>query len=77
MKDRIKKNIKDPRWIIEGIIWGMIMWVFVTLIVPLFKGSPITSEDLIAGAVTWLIGGLFFGFVMHIWPGISARRYDP
>ncbi|RXQ87856.1 hypothetical protein EO244_15975 [Ancylomarina salipaludis] len=44
-------------WIIPGLIWGICMYIMMTIILPLMDGELITWRQLYSLPI-WLIGGL-------------------
>lgn len=56
--------MKTNNWILEGIIFGLIMLVFSSLF------DVITDDfnlnNLWLKALVWLIGGLLYGFIMKL-----------
>ena len=54
-------------WIITGLTWGGMMFLFMTLLYPYFMGLEITLSTILIGFVVWLFGGLGFGYTMKIY----------
>jgi hypothetical protein len=60
----IRKFLKSNIWIIEGLVFGIIMFIFMTFIYPfLISGEPITWMSIVLGIPIYLFGGLLFGFI--------------
>lgn len=51
-------------WINMGIIWGEIMYIFMTIIYPLMNGKEITLKMILIGIPIWTICGIGFGYTM-------------
>lgn len=61
----VKKNT-NKNWLKIGLFWGLIMYIFVTLLLPLIGQVQITHKSILIGIPIWIIGGLSFGFIMKI-----------
>ena len=57
---------EGKNWIIQGLLWGLTMFGTVTLAVPYFVGDEITSGRVMVGLITFLIGGLGYGYAMKL-----------
>ena len=63
MEEQCKRN-----WLIEGLIFGLFMYVFNVILFPLFSSTDeITTKKLLVGIPVWLIGGLVYGLVMKFY----------
>lgn len=49
------------KWLKAGLIWGMVMFVIMTIIYPYFNNQEITTKSVLIGFVLWTIGGILFG----------------
>ena len=61
-----KKN-STKNWLKSGLIWGLFMFVSLSIVYPLIKGVEITQKNILIGIPLWLIGGLVWGYTMKIW----------
>ena len=43
------------------------MFLFAELAYPYFKGESYTFKGLMTGLIVWLLGGLVYGYVMHVY----------
>lgn len=59
-----KKVYAWKNWIVNGILWGLLMFSITGLIYPYAIGEKISAESIFIHLILWLIGGLLFGFVM-------------
>lgn len=64
------ESLPDPYegigWVKQGLSWGLVMFVFMTLWIPLIDGDSITLKIVLINLVAWTIGGLLFGYSMKI-----------
>jgi hypothetical protein len=63
MKKESKKTTKESKWWIEGLLWGVFMYVFMALY-PFVFGNCITKKELLINIPIWIIGGLIFGLCL-------------
>ena len=49
------------KWLKAGLVWGMMMFVIMTLVYPYFNNEIITIKKVLIGLVLWTIGGVLFG----------------
>lgn len=49
------------KWLKAGLVWGMMMFVIMTLLYPYFNNEIITIKKVLIGLVLWTIGGVLFG----------------
>tara|TARA_B100000965_G_scaffold406863_1_gene450026 strand:+ start:14821 stop:15081 length:261 start_codon:yes stop_codon:yes gene_type:complete len=50
------------RWIINGLIWGILMFVITSCIMPLLKNEELQARELLISTPVWLLGGLTYGY---------------
>ena len=55
---------KRFHWLLEGLIFAIIMFIF-SIVIDLVSHN-FTWESFPKRIITWLIGGLVYGFVMHL-----------
>ena len=64
------ENVSNPfegyGWVIQGLFWGLLMYVFKTLMLPLINGEAMTLRKALIGIPVWTIGGLGFGYIMKL-----------
>lgn len=63
--DHSKNTTKN--WLIVGLIWGVLMYVVMTLRFPIVMDESITKKSILIGIPVWLIGGILFGLMMKYW----------
>ncbi len=56
-----KSESKTPKWLIQGLIWGLIMFIWMEVV----GEEEYTTSRLIIGFVTWLLAGIVFGLLMR------------
>ncbi len=61
-------------WIKQGLIWGGMMFLIMTLGFPLFSGEEITLKNVILGIIIWTLGGLGFGYSMKRYMGKAMNK---
>jgi len=61
----MKFNEKNG-WIYRGLIWGLFMFIFMTLLYPSLSEEPITMKSLLINIPIWIIGGLGFGYTLKL-----------
>ena len=65
MTENTKEPLTQPKWWLQGLIWGAFMFISMEILVnPLIFGEPITQKKLFIGIPIWTIGGLLFGLWM-------------
>lgn len=58
---------KTKNWLKTGLIFGVLMYVWMILLFPLILGEEITQKSMLIGIPIWLICGLLFGLTMKHW----------
>jgi hypothetical protein len=62
--------ITRKTWILMGAGWGVLMWVFMSLLPALCSpDKEQASRVLVVGLAVWALGGLTFGFLMWLFLG--------
>jgi len=51
-------------WIVAGLAWGVVMFIFTTFGPSLLTGSEVTWIDFAIGIPIWTISGLGWGYFM-------------
>jgi len=49
------------------------MFVFMTIVYPLFAGNEITLKMILIGIPVWTVAGLVFGYTMKYWMGKRTK----
>jgi hypothetical protein len=62
-KEDYQDTYSDENWLRSGIIWGMLMFLMLEIVFPLFTGELYTFKKIMYGLLIWGLGGIFFGFV--------------
>ena len=60
-------------WIYPGLIWGVIMFLVISFLLPLMEGELIVWKKLYALPI-WLTGGLVFKYLQFKEIGKKGRR---
>ena len=68
-----KKKNTTKSWLRSGLLWGLFMFVSMTLIVPLIEQNPITLKSILIGFPIWLISGLGWGYIMKSIMNIKGK----
>jgi hypothetical protein len=67
-KNRFSKPLiltqPDIKWWYVGLRFGLSMFLFMTILLPLIMGEEISQRKLLLGIPIWLLAGLFFGIIM-------------
>jgi hypothetical protein len=64
-----KKN-----WLLTGLSWGGLMFVFLGIIFPLLNGEVLNPPQLGTNLTVWIIGGLVFGYAMKWYFGSVGSK---
>lgn len=54
-------------WLKLGLIFGILMYLWMTFLMPFLFDSQITKEFILASIPVWLVTGLIFGLSMKLW----------
>jgi len=65
---------KTKNWLLVGLIWGVLMYIIMSLVFPLLMDDEITTTLLLIGIPIWLIAGIVFGLMMKYW---MSRKGKP
>lgn len=57
---------KNFKWILFGVIWGIIMFLIMAIATPYAEGLPLHPGKLMVKLVIWLSGGLACGYIVHL-----------
>lgn len=71
-------NLETPgyNWPVQGMGWGLFMFVSMGLFYPWVTGEVITLQRLLIAFLFWLAGGLIYGYVMKLFLGAASRKQD-
>ena len=64
MSSARKEDYQNKGWILQGLVFGVIMYVFMTFLSPFITNDTITLQRVLIGVPIWLIAGLTYGFAM-------------
>jgi hypothetical protein len=64
--ESISNPFDQKSWMIEGLRWGALMFLIMSIVFPYFDGESITWKTLLLGLIIWTIGGLGFGYSMKL-----------
>jgi hypothetical protein len=54
--------MKLPKWILKGLLSGLIMFVGITIILPLIEHSEIQTNTLLFKFVGWMVLGIGYDY---------------
>lgn len=60
-----KSKINSKKWILNGVIFGFIMIVFMGILSPMLTNKDNTQENLLLSISTWMLVGLIWAFIMR------------
>lgn len=60
------KALAGLGWIKTGLKWGILMFVFMTILSAIMLDEAITLKSVLYSLVIWTLGGLAFGFTLKI-----------
>lgn len=60
----MKNNSNLKPYIIGGIFWSALMYLFMVILIPYAQKEEITHRDLLMGIPVWIIGGLIYTLIM-------------
>ena len=61
-KSASKGNFATLNWIKIGLFWGVFMYIFTVVLLPLILREEITTRKMLINIPIWVIAGLIFGF---------------
>ncbi len=67
--EKITNPYAGAGWIRQGLYFGIFMYLVMDLILPLIEGEKITLNRLLLGMIVWILGGLFYGYLMKLFTG--------
>lgn len=59
----ISPATKYRHWFIEGMLFGILMFLFMEVLFPLIEGEEITLKKGLLRILIWLAGGMLFGYI--------------
>ena len=66
--------MKEVKWWYIGLIFGLIMYVCMTILFPLISRGEVTKEELLLGIPFWTITGLVFGFALKCFSRMKKSK---
>jgi len=60
----LKLSTPTYNWILQGLCFGWLMFIFMELVYPLVEGKGYQPLKLLLGIIIWTLAGLLFGYVM-------------
>jgi hypothetical protein len=70
----VTTGFEGRRWIFHGLVWGLIMFMFMGIFMPMAEKEAITWPGALLSLVTWLASGLVYGLIMKAYFGWQAKR---
>lgn len=64
--ESISNPFDQKGWMIEGLGWGALMFLIMSIAFPYFDGESIAWKTLLLGLIICTIGGLGFGYSMRL-----------
>ena len=61
-KSASKENVVTLNWIKIGLFWGLFMYIFTVVLLPLILREEITTRKMLINIPIWVIAGLIFGY---------------
>ena len=56
------KRFATLNWIKIGLFWGVFMYIFTVVVLPLILREEITTRKMLINIPIWVIAGLIFGY---------------
>ena len=69
-----QNNQKKKLWIIEGLVWGVFMFLMMGILFPLAQKEPFTTKRVLLSLLYWLIGGLVYGYILKLFQNYVQKR---
>lgn len=60
-----EETFNNKRWMISGIVWGVMLYIFSVIVLPIILKETITWRSILISIPIWIVGGLLFGFSMN------------
>jgi hypothetical protein len=73
-KKLIPTGFEGRRWIFHGLVWGLIMFVFMGIFLPMAEKETITWKSALLDLALWLVAGLVYGLTMKSYLGWQGKR---
>ncbi len=61
-----KKQIRKNMWLMEGLIWSVIMFLIMEVATPYAEDQPYELKKLLTMGLVWLGVGLIYGLLMKL-----------
>ncbi|TRX58433.1 hypothetical protein FNH22_13895 [Fulvivirga sp. M361] len=65
---------KNVNWVKMGLGWGVIMFIIMSLFMPVLNGTDHSWTAILINFPIWVVGGLCFGYVMKWWMGKRLKK---
>lgn len=69
-----QNNQKKKYWVIEGLVWGVFMFLMMGILFPLAQKEPFTTKRVLLSLLYWLIGGLVYGYISKLFQNYVQKR---
>ncbi len=63
-KNKKPNPFEGSGWLVKGITFALILFVFMFFVYPLVMGEQLTLKSILAGLVSSSLGGLVYGLAM-------------
>jgi hypothetical protein len=72
--EQVENPFFGRKWMINGISWGLFMYLIMAILVPLAEGSSITLSKTSLELLFWTIGGLWYGYIVKLITNDSGTK---
>lgn len=72
--EAVANPFDNRKWIVNGLIWGLVMFIVMNFLFPFFTHDLITWKGVLTSLPIWAIGGLGFGFMVKLINGKKGRE---
>lgn len=69
-----QNNHKKKYWVIEGLVWGVFMFLMMGILFPLAQKESFTTKRVLLSLLYWLIGGLVYGYISKLFQNYVQKR---
>jgi len=73
--EKLSNSYEGRGWLKQGLSFGFLMYIFMTIFFPLMTKEEITQTDLLIGIPIWLVGGLGFGYIMKLMMNKKEKEF--
>jgi len=72
-----KRNNENINWINRGILWGIVMFIIMSILYPIAKGQELTLLHIGIGFAKWIvIIGPLWGLAMQLFMNRNNNKKD-